>query len=467
LMGFSTTYGGSTDFDLSTTFLYETKGSNETRPRLQQEPSKTMLADVSGSWRARPWILTRMADALPIVSTNAPSNLSFTGAIGVSRPNPNTKNNVYVDDMEGSIQTSSAGVSREAWQYSSKPVGLGLRDIDRLGALWFSVQRQVQRGDLSPDLTGLEADDFVSALGIILTPNPNIPEGESGWVGLTHVLSPSGLDLSEAQYLEIWVNDFNRFHGINAHDGDKRFLKIDIGTVSEDAVWDPRTPPNPANGTLDNEDKDHDGQRSFEEDIGLDALSSADEQAQEIPPDTTEYSPSTLEDPAGDDYDFGADPDEFGSSIAERISRFRHLNGTENNQRLDTENLDNGTTLERLDDYLELTLELGSDEFTAIDVQRDYPGSSIDADNGWRLLRIPLNHPSVRREGFPDLNTVKHMRLWFDGFSDTTEFQIVSIDIVGNRWERQPIRAAGGGVVSDSTQFVDGKIFNVATVDNK
>jgi len=467
LMGFSTTYGGSPDFDLSTTFLYETKGSNETRPRLQQEPSKTILADISGSWRTRPWVLTRMADALPIVSTNAPSNLSFTGAVGVSLPNPNTKNNVYVDDMEGSIQTNSAGVSREAWQFSSRPVEGNLRDIDRLGALWFSVQRQVQREDLSPDLTGLESDDFLSALGIILTPNPNIPEGGRSWVGLTHVISPSGLDLSEAQYLEIWVNDFNRFHGINAHEGDKRFLRIDIGSVSEDAVWDPRTPPDPANGRLDNEDLDTDGQRSFEEDIGLDGLSSVGELAQRIRPDSTQYSPSTPTDPAGDDYSFTADPDDHAGTIADRIARFRHLNGTESNQRLDTENLDNGSALDQLNDYLELTFELGSDEFTEIDVQRDYPGSSLASDNGWRLLRIPLNHPSVRRVGLPDLNTVKHMRLWFDGFSDTTEFQIVSIDIVGNRWERQPIRSASGAVIPDSTQFMDRKVFNVATVDNK
>lgn len=467
LMGFSTTYGGSPDFELSTTFLYETKGSNETRPRLQQEPSKTILADLSGSWRARPWVLTRLADALPLVSTNTQSNLSFTGAIGMSIPNPNTKNNVYVDDMEGSIQTNSAGVSREAWQYSSRPLVNMLRDEDRLGALWFSVQRQVQREDLSPDLEGLEADDYLSALGIILTPNPYIPKGSQSWVGLTQVLSPSGLDLSEAQYLEIWVNDFNRFHGVNAHDGDNRFLRINIGSVSEDAVWDPRTPPNPANNQLDNEDKDFDGQRSFEEDIGLDGLLSTAEVATGIPPDTTEYSPSTPQDPAGDDYMFADDTDDYSGTIADRIQRFRHLNGTEVNQRLDTENLDNGSTLDQLNDYLELSLELSSDEFTVIDVQRDYAGSLPDADNGWRLLRVPLNHPSVQRVGFPDLNTVKHMRLWFDGFSDTTEFQIVSIDIVGNRWERQPIRAASGAVIPDSVQFMDQKVFNVATVDNK
>jgi len=469
LMGFSTTYGGSPDFDLSTTFLYETKGSNETRPRLQQEPSKTILADVSGSWRARPWVLTRMADALPLVSTNAPSNLSFIGAVGMSLPNPNTKNNVYVDDMEGSIQTNSAGVSREAWQYSSRPVEGDLRDEDRLGALWFSSQRQVQRGDLSPDLSGLEADDFLSALGIILLPNPYIPEGGKGWVGLTHVLSPSGLDLSEAQYLEIWINDFNRFHGMNAHNGDEKFLHIDIGTVSEDAVWDPRTPPDPANGRLDNEDKDGDGQRSYEEDLGLDGLLSTEELAQGIRPDTSEYTPSTPTDPAGDDYSFASDPDDYTGTIADRIRRFRHLNGTEANQRLDTENLDNGggTGVDQLNDYLELSLELGSDEFTVIDVQRDYPGSMPDADNGWRLLRIPLNHPSITRVGLPDLNTVKHMRIWFDGFADTTEFQVVSIDIVGNRWERQPIRSAGGAVIPDSVQFMDRKVFNVATVDNK
>ncbi|HEX7880835.1 MAG TPA: hypothetical protein VF720_15590, partial [Candidatus Eisenbacteria bacterium] len=265
LMGFSTTYGGSPDFDLSTTFLYETKGSTEQRPRLQQEPSRTMLADVTGSWRTRPWVLTRIADALPLVQTNAPSNLTFTGAVGMSRPNPNTKNTVYVDDMEGSIQTTSAGVGQEAWQWSSRPFEDNLRDEDRLGLLWFPVQRQVLRGDLSPELATAEKNDYISVLGIILAPNPSVPEGSRTWAGLTHVMSSSGLDLSEAQYLEIWINDFNRFHGPNAHDGLARYLKIDLGSVSEDAVWDPKTPPAPANGRLDTEDGNYDGQRTLAE----------------------------------------------------------------------------------------------------------------------------------------------------------------------------------------------------------
>jgi hypothetical protein len=477
LIGFSTTYGGSQTWDLSTTMLYESKGSTELRPRLQQEPSKTMLADLSGSWRTRPWILTRITDALPLVSTTAPSNLTFTGAVGVSIPNPNTKGSVYIDDMEGSIQTTSAGIGRESWQYSSTPVPptgeLSLRDAERLGALWFSVQRQVQRRDLAPDLQTIEGNDFISALGVILTPNPEVPPEGRPWLGLTSVLSQTGVDISEAQYLEMWVNDFNRFHGENAAAGEGKKIRIHLGRVSEDAVWDPQTPPRLdtegrylGQGQLDREDRNGDGQRSFDEDVGLDGLTSAEELAQGVPPDTTAYSPSRPSDPGGDDYEFTADPDDYSGSIADRVRRFRHLNGTENNQRLDTEDLNGNASLDLSNDYFELTFPLAVDSFTVIDVKKDY-NLPVSSNNGWRLLRIPLNHPTVKSVGTPDLNSVRHLRLWFDGFSDTTEFQIASIEIIGNRWERQPILAANRQPLPDTTQFQQDKIFNVATVDNK
>ena len=465
LVGFSTTYGGATSWDLSTTFLYESKGSTEFRPRLQQEPSRTMLADVSGSWRARPWVLTRLADALPLVSTNTPSSVSFTGALGVSLPNPNTKGNVYLDDMEGVVQTTSVGVGRETWQYSSPPLvdNQVLRADDRLGAVWYSVQRQVKRVDLSPRLQDIEANDFISALGIILTPNG---QAVKPWVGLTQVLSQTGADLSEAQYLEIWINDFGRFHGDNAAGGAGRKIHIDLGRLSEDAVWDPRTPPAPADGRLNEEDLNHDGQRTELEDVGLDTIPDPTELARDVRPDTTEFSVSTDNDPAGDNYDFKGNSDDYSGSIADRIRRFRHVDGTEGNERLDSEDLNANLTLDTGNDYFTYTFPLDADSFTVVDVKKDY-GLPLTSSNGWRLLRIPLNHPTVTREGTPDLNTVRHLRLWFEGFNDTTEFQVASVEIVGNRWERQPLRAADGTTIPDSTQYSRGKVFNVAVVDNK
>lgn len=467
LVGFSTTYGGATDWDLSTTFLYETKGSPEYRPRLQQEPSRTMLADVSGSWRARPWLLTRLADALPLVSTNTPSNISFTGAMGLSMPNPNTKGNVYLDDMEGVVQTTSVGVGRETWQYSSPPIvnNQPLPAEERLGAIWYSVQRQVQRRDLAPKLQTIEANDYISALGIILMPNTRAIKP---WLGLTQVLSQTVVDLSEAQYIEMWVNDFGRFHGANAAAGSGKKIHLDLGKVSEDAVWDPRTPPAPPDGRLNEEDLNHDAQRTLEEDAGLDTIPDVTELARGVPPDTSEYSVSTSKDPAGDDYDFSGNPDDYSGSIADRIHRFRHVNGTEGNQRLDSEDLNANLSLDTGSDYFSYTFPLDADSFTVVDVKRDYPDRiPLGSNNGWRLLRIPLNHPTASRVGSPDLNTVRHLRLWFEGFDDTTEFQVASIEIVGNRWERQPLRAADGTAIADSTQYRLGKVFNVAVVDNK
>jgi hypothetical protein len=110
-----------------------------------------------------------------------------------------------------------------------------------MGGLWFSVARQVQARDLSPKLDEVEGKDYISALGIILM--PPAPNSAQPWFSLVQPLSATGVDLSEAQYIDIWINDFNRFHGENAAAGLGKELRIDLGRVSEDAVWDPRRRP--------------------------------------------------------------------------------------------------------------------------------------------------------------------------------------------------------------------------------
>ncbi len=474
LIGFSTTYGGSSNWAFSTTLLYESKGVPERRPRLQQEPSRTILGDVSGAIRLTPWFLTEMTDALPLVSTSAPSRLTLTGAMGLSVPNPNTKGDVYLDDMEGAAQVTGASMARESWRFSSRPATDALkpfsedalRDADRLDGLWYSIQRLIQAKDLAPNLDLTEGDDYISGLGVILGPNP-FAEARP-WFGITQPLSDNGLRLTEAQYIEVWVNDFNRFHGANAVAGQGKEIRINLGSVSEDAIWDPNTPPAAADGMLNSEDVNRDGQRTPDEDTGLDGLVDSRETGREpLPGDPCPV--AIAGDPAGDNFSFDSSGDEYVGTMQDRFCRFRHVNGTEKNLRLDSEDFNGNENLDVINDYFEYTLPLDSDEFTVVDVARDYPNSEAarDPENGWRLLRIPLNHPSVRQVGFPSLDTVRHLRVWFNGFSEMAEFQIASIEVIGNRWERQPIRAFNEKDVPDSVQFAAGKVFNVAVVNNK
>lgn len=397
-------------------------------------------------------------------------------------PNPNTKGDVYLDDMEGVVQTTSASIARESWQYSSRPgteklrplPDALLRDEDRMGGLWFSVQRQVQAQDLSPRLETVEGNDYISVLGVVLL--PPAPGAVQPWFSLVQPLSEDGIDLSKAQYIDVWVNDFNLFHGDRAADGLGKELRINLGSVNEDAVWDPRTPPRPANNRLDFEDRDKNGERRPIEDLGLDAADSLASPSRlgDVPdakPETpgsaeqTEFPVVTDEDPAGDDYVFTGQSEDYSGYIRDLALRFRKINGTEANNRLDSEDLNGRFDLNTDDNYFEYTLPLASEDFTVIDVRKDY--GVTDEKNGWRLLRIPLNHPSRRQVGEPRFETIRQLRIWFNGFADTTYLQIASIEVVGNRYERQRIRRADGTLVPEAEQFAQGKQFEVAVVNNK
>src|SRR5262249_32033157 len=72
-------------------FLYESKGAQDIRPRLGEEPSRTVITDLNAEWRLKPAFLTRLADMLPGVRTTTPSEFNVQAEAGMSFPNPNTR----------------------------------------------------------------------------------------------------------------------------------------------------------------------------------------------------------------------------------------------------------------------------------------------------------------------------------------------------------------------------------------
>jgi cell surface protein SprA len=82
-------------------FMYESRGAQDLRPRLGEEPAKSLIADLNTDWSFHPYWVTRFVDRLPGIRTTAPSDLRVQAEVGASFPNPNTRNEVYLDDMEG------------------------------------------------------------------------------------------------------------------------------------------------------------------------------------------------------------------------------------------------------------------------------------------------------------------------------------------------------------------------------
>jgi hypothetical protein len=115
LVGAQGLYRLSDKSHIGSVWLFQGKKSPEERPRLGQEPSQTVMGDFNGNIEFNPSMMTSMINVLPFVDSDKESRLTLAGELGMSLPNPNTKGQVYIDDMEGVQDLRSFSIIREAW----------------------------------------------------------------------------------------------------------------------------------------------------------------------------------------------------------------------------------------------------------------------------------------------------------------------------------------------------------------
>jgi hypothetical protein len=443
-------------------FMYESKGAQDLRPRLGEEPSRSLIGDLNTAWGFHPEWVTRLVDRLPGVRTTAPSDLSVQAEMGASYPNPNTRNVVYIDDMEGVRDAVTVSMSPERWELSSVPsLKSGGFEIPLTDTLlvprrrkaeihWFSPPAAIKERDLKPNLSdaqGAQTAHQVLALSIPRRPLTS-QSTDFLWAGLTFPLDQVGLDLSRSQFIELWVNDFDDLTRVrNRHVK----LHIDLGVVSEDQMPSPDVLPD---GRLETEDQGSPPDHQLtvtdrnDEDTGLDGKLDSEEIAKGVP--IRDLSTAGSSDPEGDD--FRAVPE--GPPEDMDPARFRFANGTENNHTLnpvpDTEDLNLNNNIDTAEDYFEYSVDLCDtcDTYLETDVRRDFvsppPRNPVRADNGWRRYRIPINDALRVKFGAPDLTLARHVRVWVDSLVDPDPaarplLMLGGLEIVGSRWQGTPL----------------------------
>jgi hypothetical protein len=474
-------------FSGSSSWLYESKGGvpglEGKRPRLGQEPSRTVVGELAGAWKTDSKFLTNMVDQLPGIDARLPSKLDIGFGAGFSLPNPNTKGKLYIDDFDGVKDVLSLSMSRRMWRPASIPISSILpgsnlppsaaRDSLRAAAQgdlrWFSPRNTARESDFQPTLETREGDDSRQILQMRVSPRGTTPqEKKSSWAGIVQVLSARGTDLSRAQFLDVWVNDRRQYRPHPDPSQQRRgTLIIDIGTVNEDAMWYRNNPAYPEqytlhrpNGKLDTEDQNRDGRldqgSNLDEDTGLDQKKSGITGAD--PFDVYRYDDNLPE----------TDPDKYAS-----------VNGTEGNQELDTEDLNGNGALDRLNSYFQVAIDLADSTLWETDVYRDYVFKNSNAkpdlvkpENGWRRIRIPLHDDSLvsRWKDFeaasPVWEKVFHLRMWVTGFEEPTDLEIGGIEITGNRWFENAIADTLDRSVPEGS-LAPGEEFFVGVVNNK
>lgn len=418
---------------IGATAMFEDADTPDDRPRVGEEPTRTLVTDIDARYEASPRFLTDAVNHLPGINTDAESRFVLSGELAASFPNPNTSGKAYIDDMEGTESSLSLQTMRQSWHRSSAPGDYSVFDNPPGTLQWYNFTNRWLMRQIITNCPDAQKNDKVnSVLEMVFDPAQG---SSSSWGGLMRCIDPYGLDFSSRTRVRLYV----RATG-SARDAR---LYLDLGErIDEDSYWLERTGDTleiRANGRLDTEDADGNGSYSNGEDTGLDGLMDEDE-----------YPLSTEPDPNRDNY--------FLDESLPIHERYRHVNGTEGNSVLDTEDLNGNGMLDRANSFFRIEIPLNDPDYV-ISGPNEY---------GWMLVEIPLSDtslvtvPAISGSN-PTWEKISYARLWMEGFTQRDTINVYDFAVVGNRWEQRAV------VLFDSIGIpvATGEELIVSTVNNQ
>ncbi len=420
LLGMRAEYEWSKNFSFGGTVLYKSDKAEERKPRVGEETAKMVVYDLDATLSLEPSFLTDLADALPLVETEAKSRLTLSAEVAQSRPNPNIEGVAYVDDFEAAVDFMSLGNTRIVWQASSPPLQLDDAPGDWVrGNLWWHQSRRVVAVEDVYDREAEPGQGTFQPFRLVFAPRPykldtTLTEDElvvdtlSGphrsWGGImryfAHRIDPQRVQLFEVR--------------MRTEDASGK-LHFDFGQISEDIN---------GNDRYDTEDHNNNGAVDQDEDTGLDGVMDENEE---------NYHPVLNPDPSGDNWYFEGEgkcplpPEQCETwDWVNDPYWFRWLNGTEGNSvdarvlgRADKERL-SPDGFKTNNSYFSYVIDLAADSFLVEGSEK----------NGWVTYRIPLRDSTALEGTYgskPDWNSIHHVRVWYEAGSDQVDTSYIEI----------------------------------------
>ncbi|HBZ00894.1 MAG TPA: cell surface protein SprA [candidate division Zixibacteria bacterium] len=429
LFGMAGQYQLGENSNISMAAMYRSETASDPRPRVGREPKKGLVWDSNFDFNFKPEFMTNLVDALPFVETDAPSSFQLSGEVAQSFPNPNTKNQAFIDDFEGARSYTDLSTRRGIWTVSSPPLDLADTKLDiykRSALWWYNPITTMRLTDIWPDRDVKHEDDRIDVLFLNYFPDTTSAAPESSWAGIIRPFFAGLADQTDMKFIEVW------YYSDAVDLTEDPTINFDFGAISED-IND--------NGSLDSEDRQNTGARGVfepdQEDTGLDGVFDGQEPG---------YNASTNQDPNHDDWIWNPDDNSINPD-------YSHINGTEGNNndpdrrgRYDTEDINNNTSLDRQNGYFEYTVHLKSPQFLADSTTR-----------GWKLLRIPFQDSSVYKlhgiKESADFQRINYARIWFSGAKRPHQVAIATIQLVGNKWQELPIAFSTGDTLRPEEKF--------------
>jgi len=399
-------YGGRAQYvvsdksSLGATYLSNQAQAPQDAPSPTAAPKSTSIAGVDGHTFLSRQDLSSVVRILPgFEKTVLPLEMEVRGEAARSDINPNiyTQPGVneqgvaMIDNMEGVDDIISAGPEAATWFPASVP-----QDFDASG-----MTIQTRTAQLSWN-TGQGRDTVSLARTLDLDYRGLTTSAD--WDGLRYVLSPTGIDMTNYQYLELWV-----------HGGDNIVdLSVDLGVFNEDTN---------GNGKLDTEDANGDGLLNAGEDTGI--------------PPTTGFSGAKT------------NPAYWGGAGTLARPGWPGPGGTV----LNTEDMNGNGVLESTDHYFEYRIHVdwgNAWKHVKIPLNFDQPTNTV--------IPTTLSDGSGKDVNFyktdgANKTVVKQMRVWLrnGGASSSGQIRINDLGVTGNRWQLRT--TPNSGVLPDPGRF--------------
>lgn len=355
-------------------------------------------------------------------------------------------------------------VEQEIFPQRSNNYGGGVPNVLRtLNLAYFPNQR----GPYNFDVTNVNSDGTLK--------NP-----DTRWGGIMRNIINSNFEASNVEFMEFWLMD-PFLEDPNLSGGD---LYINLGNVSEDILKDSRRQFENGlpklNDPLPNVDTtkwgvipngqsivnafDSDPEVRAAQDVGLDGLSDEGEKTHfkqfldAIKNVVSGNIFSKLEaDPASDNFHHyqGSDYDNAQLTINDR---YREFNGTEGNSPAtsedqsystagttlpDNEDINKDNTLNETEEYYQYRVEIKANKLA---VGQNFIVNQLDSviqlKNGntstvkWYQFRIPITAFETRVGNIPDFRSIRFIRMFLTGFTDSVILRFGTFDLVRNQWRR-------------------------------
>ena len=288
--GFNVEHQFSDKFIASTTLLNLNEKPLTQKANYGTEPINNTIFGLDANFSSEIPFLTRLANKLPNIETETPSNLSVRGELAYLIPGAPKGNNFngeatsYIDDFEGSQNVIDL-LSPQSWYLSSRPRDLGMvynegdednngiqNGFDRALLNWYTIDpvfyssqrpseindedisnlytRRIFIDEIFPQVDLVQGQmTVINSLDLNFYPTKrgpynmdsdavgqDLPDPQNSWGGITRLINTTDFEQSNVEYIEFWLMD--PFLNDLENNGGK--LTFNLGNISEDVIKDGR-----------------------------------------------------------------------------------------------------------------------------------------------------------------------------------------------------------------------------------